>query len=236
MVLIADEGVPILVRETREEIVRNKSQDVADETLVPGEVAPEHEIVDLAVGVVGGVFSVQNEDPVVQGNVGVVDKLAEASVGEPNPDRVVSGVVDLARSPGEKEINANVEVASGIADDSCDVLDEGIEVVAEIGPEPLVEAVADVPEVVAAGGDAASDPRGVDSGVVGVAAVDVDGIVEPEAVRIGGAVVGDPDGHIIVTAHDTNDPCTIVEDCDASNEHAVVGIKVEDDVHVVVDA
>ena len=61
MVLIADEGVPILVRETREEIVRNKSQDVADETLVLGEVAPEHGIVDPAVGVVGDVSSEQNE-------------------------------------------------------------------------------------------------------------------------------------------------------------------------------
>jgi hypothetical protein len=107
---------------------------------------------------------------------------------------------------------------------------------AEIGPEPLVEAVIDVHEVATAGDDATSDPQGVDSGVVGVAAVNVDGIVVPEAVRIGGAVVGDPDGHIIVTTHDTSDPCTIAEDCDASNEHAVVGIEVEDDVHVVVDA
>ena len=33
VVLIADEGVTILVRETRRDIVRNKSQDVADEHL-----------------------------------------------------------------------------------------------------------------------------------------------------------------------------------------------------------
>ena len=108
------------------------------------------------------------------------------------------------------------------------MLGEGIEVVAEIGLEPLVEAVVDVPEVVAAGGDATSDPRGVDSGVVGVAAVDVDGIVEPEAVRIGGAVAGDPDGHILVTARGNNDPCAVVEECDASDEHAIVDVEIEE--------
>ena len=116
------------------------------------------------------------------------------------------------------------------------MVDEGIDVVTEMGPEPRVGAVVDVFEVATVGADITSVPRAAGNGVVDVAAVDVDGIVAPEAVRIGGAVVGDPDGHIIVTAHDINDPCTIVEDCDASDEHAVVGIEVEDGVHVVADA
>ena len=226
----------MFVNETREEIVGDKSRGVVDKTIVLGEVVLEHEIVDLAAGVVGDVFSERNEDPMVQGNVEVVGEAVDASVGELDPDKDVSDVADLARNPGEKKVNAIVEVASELADGPVDVVDEGTVVVAEIGPEPLVEAVVDALEVATAGDAATSDPRAVDSGVVGVAAVDVDGIVAPEDVRIGDAVVGDPDGHIIATAHGINDPCTIVEDCDASDEHAVVGIEVEDGVQVVFDA
>ena len=79
---------------------------------------------------------------------------------------------------------------------------------ANIGPEPLVVSVVDALEVATVGADAANDPRAVGNGVADVAAVDVDGIAVPSAVRIGDAVVGDPDGHILVTTHGVNNPST----------------------------
>ena len=64
----------------------------------------------------------------------------------------------------------------------------------------------------------------------------MDGIVVPGDAKIGDAVVGDLDGHVIVTTHGVNDPCAIVEDCDASDEHAVAGKEVDDGAHVIVGA
>ena len=86
----------------------------------------------------------------------------------------------------------------------------------------LVVAIALV--VAIPGADVDGDPRNADVDVVVALAVDVDAVVAPETEEVGPAVVGDPDGHIIVEVHDAHGPGVVVEDCKSSGGCAIVDV------------
>jgi len=148
---------------------------------------------------------------------GVAENFADESVDVVGLLDEVTGAVVLVEDLKEGEVSTcGVVVVLGLA--------KGLNLVAAALAAAIALVVAVALVVAIPGADVDGDPRSADVGVVEVFVVDVDAVVAPETEEVSPAVVGDPDGHIIVEVHDACGPGVVVEDCKSSGGCAIVDV------------